>query len=110
DKWIYHGGFYLISFVPFFTIASVVHPSGFFAKFLGTTLFFALGKRSYRFYFWHYPVIFLLPHPFLADKIPHFFFFFFFSFIFSFFFFFLFLRPPCSPTFLFFAASDVFYS
>ena len=70
DKWIYHGGFYLISFVTLFTIASVVHPSGFFAKFMGNPLFVAIGKRSYSLYLWHYPVIVLLHRHFVAGQIP----------------------------------------
>lgn len=71
DKWIYHGGFYLISFVTLFTIASVVHPSGFFAKLMGNPLFVAIGKRSYSLYLWHYPVIVLLHRHFVAGQIPY---------------------------------------
>lgn len=71
DTWIYHGGFYLISFVTLFTIASVVHPSGFFAKFMGNPLFVAIGKRSYSLYLWHYPVIVFLHRHFVAGQLPY---------------------------------------
>lgn len=54
-----------------FTIASVVHPSGWFAKLIGNPLFVAIGKRSYSLYLWHYPVIVLLHRHFVAGQIPY---------------------------------------
>ncbi|WP_338108831.1 acyltransferase, partial [Staphylococcus auricularis] len=39
DGWLYKGGFYVISFLTLFIIASAVHPSGYFAKLLGNRLF-----------------------------------------------------------------------
>ena len=36
---------------------SVVHPSGYFAKVIGNSIFVMIGKRSYSLYLWHFPVI-----------------------------------------------------
>ena len=52
--WIYNGGFYLISGITLFLIASIVHPSGLLARFMGNPIFVYLGKRSYSLYLWHF--------------------------------------------------------
>ena len=70
DKWLYNGGFYAISFMTLFVIASSVHPSGMFAKLMGNPLFVYLGKRSYSLYLWHYPVIVFVHKHFVAGQIP----------------------------------------
>lgn len=70
DIWIYKGGFYLISFITLFIIASVVHPSGLFAKSLSNRLFVYIGKRSYSLYLWHFPIIEFVHSYFVAGQIP----------------------------------------
>ncbi len=59
---LYYGGFFLISTVTLLVIASSVHPSGYFAKFLGNKVFTFIGSRSYSLYLWHYPIIVLIHH------------------------------------------------
>ena len=39
DKWIYSGGFYAISFLTLFVIASVVHPSSVLKKILSFVIY-----------------------------------------------------------------------
>ncbi|MGV3173308.1 acyltransferase family protein [Staphylococcus simulans] len=68
--WIYNGGFYLISGITLFLIASVVHPSGLLARFMGNPLFVYIGQRSYSLYLWHFPIIVLLHRYFVAGQIP----------------------------------------
>lgn len=70
DGWLYKGGFYVISFLTLFIIASAVHPSGYFAKLLGNRLFVYIGKRSYSLYLWHYPVIVFTHSHFVNGQIP----------------------------------------
>ncbi|MCY1574783.1 acyltransferase family protein [Staphylococcus pettenkoferi] len=70
DKWLYNGGFYAISFMTLFVIASSVHPSGMFAKLIGNPFFVYLGKRSYSLYLWHYPVIVFVHKHFVAGQLP----------------------------------------
>lgn len=70
DKWIYSGGFYIISFLTLFIIASVVHPSSLLAKFLSFPLFIYIGKRSYSLYLWHFPIIVFLNSYFVQGQIP----------------------------------------
>ncbi|OJT30556.1 acyltransferase family protein [Staphylococcus ureilyticus] len=70
DIWIYKGGFYLISFITLFIIASVVHPSGLFAKSLSNRLFVYIGKRSYSLYLWHFPIIEFVHSYFVSGQIP----------------------------------------
>lgn len=70
DFWIYNGGFYAISFVTLFIVASVVHPTGFFAKVMGNRLFVYVGKRSYSLYLWHFPIIVFLHSHFVNGQIP----------------------------------------
>ncbi|WP_086428966.1 acyltransferase family protein [Staphylococcus cornubiensis] len=67
---LYYGGFFLISAVTLLVIASSVHPSGYFAKFLGNKLFTYIGSRSYSLYLWHYPIIVLIHHQFVQGQIP----------------------------------------
>ncbi|WP_019166001.1 acyltransferase family protein [Staphylococcus delphini] len=67
---LYYGGFFLISAVTLLVIASSVHPSGYFAKFLGNKVFTFIGSRSYSLYLWHYPVIVLIHHQFVQGQIP----------------------------------------
>lgn len=70
DGWLYKGGFYVISFLTLFIIASAVHPSEYFAKLLGNRLFVYIGKRSYSLYLWHYPVIVFTHSHFVNGQIP----------------------------------------
>lgn len=67
---LYYGGFFLISMVTLLVIASSVHPSGYFAKFLGNKVFTFIGSRSYSLYLWHYPIIVLIHHQFVQGQIP----------------------------------------
>ncbi|HBU9597911.1 TPA: acetyltransferase [Staphylococcus pseudintermedius] len=67
---LYYGGFFLISTVTLLVIASSVHPSGDFAKFLGNKVFTFIGSRSYSLYLWHYPIIVLIHHQFVQGQIP----------------------------------------
>ncbi|MDK4173986.1 acyltransferase family protein [Staphylococcus pseudintermedius] len=67
---LYYGGFFLISTVTLLVIASSVHPSGYFAKFLGNKAFTFIGSRSYSLYLWHYPIIVLIHHQFVQGQIP----------------------------------------
>ncbi len=67
---LYYGGFFLISTVTLLVIASCVHPSGYFAKFLGNKVFTFIGSRSYSLYLWHYPIIVLIHHQFVQGQIP----------------------------------------
>ncbi|MDK3928063.1 acyltransferase family protein [Staphylococcus pseudintermedius] len=67
---LYYGGFFLISTVTLLVIASSVHPSGHFAKFLGNKVFTFIGSRSYSLYLWHYPIIVLIHHQFVQGQIP----------------------------------------
>lgn len=67
---LYYGGFFLISAVTLLVIASSVHPSGYFAKFLGNKVFTFIGSRSYSLYLWHYPIIVLIHHQFVQGRIP----------------------------------------
>ncbi|WP_114603738.1 acyltransferase family protein [Staphylococcus sp. EZ-P03] len=68
--WIYNGGFYLISGITLFLIASVVHPSGLLARFMGNPIFVYIGQRSYSLYLWHFPVTVLIHRHFVAGQIP----------------------------------------
>lgn len=68
--WIYNGGFYLISGITLFLIASVVHPSGLLARFMGNPIFVYIGQRSYSLYLWHFPVIIFTHRYFVAGQIP----------------------------------------
>lgn len=70
SDWIYNGGFYLISLVTLFVIASVVHPSTMIAKFLGHPLLVYIGKRSYSLYLWHFAVISFLHIHFVDGQLP----------------------------------------
>ena len=72
DKWIYSGGFYAISFLTLFVIASVVHPSSVLKKILSFKLFIYIGKRSYSLYLWHYPIIIFMNSYFVQGQIPWF--------------------------------------
>ncbi|MDT4003730.1 acyltransferase family protein, partial [Staphylococcus aureus] len=56
-NWIYDGGFYLISILTLFIIASVVHPSTWIAKVFSNPALVYIGKRSYSLYLWHFAVI-----------------------------------------------------
>ncbi|MDK3617796.1 acyltransferase family protein [Staphylococcus pseudintermedius] len=67
---LYYGGFFLISTVTLLVITSSVHPSGYFAKFLGNKVFTFIGSRSYSLYLWHYPIIVLIHHQFVQGQIP----------------------------------------
>ncbi|MGS4177627.1 acyltransferase family protein [Staphylococcus pseudintermedius] len=67
---LYYGGFFLISTFTLLVIASSVHPSGYFAKFLGNKVFTFIGSRSYSLYLWHYPIIVLIHHQFVQGQIP----------------------------------------
>ncbi|MBM0386696.1 acetyltransferase [Staphylococcus pseudintermedius] len=67
---LYYGGFFLISTVTLLVIASSVHPSGYFAKFLGNKVFTFIGSRSYSLYLWYYPIIVLIHHQFVQGQIP----------------------------------------
>lgn len=67
---LYYGGFFLISTVTLLVIASSVHPSGYFAKFLGNKVFTFIGSHSYSLYLWHYPIIVLIHHQFVQGQIP----------------------------------------
>ncbi|MBC8781660.1 acyltransferase family protein [Staphylococcus capitis] len=70
DKWIYSGGFYAISFLTLFVIASVVHPSSLIKKILSFSLFIYIGKRSYSLYLWHYPIIVFMNSYYVQGQIP----------------------------------------
>ena len=56
-NWIYDGGFYLISILTLFIIASVVHPSTWIAKIFSNPVLVFIGKRSYSLYLWHFAVV-----------------------------------------------------
>ncbi|MCJ1656777.1 acyltransferase family protein [Staphylococcus sp. NRL 16/872] len=70
SAWIYNGGFYLISGVTLFIIASVVHPSTILAKFLSHPVLVYIGKRSYSLYLWHFAVISFVHIHFTDGQIP----------------------------------------
>ncbi|MCU5746657.1 acetyltransferase [Staphylococcus sp. SQ8-PEA] len=70
DTWLYYGGFYAISLLTILIIASVVHPTGLFAKLMGNPIFVYIGKRSYSLYLWHYPVISYVHTHFVQGQIP----------------------------------------
>ena len=70
SAWIYNGGFYLISGMTLFIIASVVHPSSILAKVLGHRIFVYIGKRSYSLYLWHFPVISFIHIHFVDGQLP----------------------------------------
>ncbi|MBO1198187.1 acetyltransferase [Staphylococcus simiae] len=70
DQWIYNGGFYLISGFTLVIIATAVHPSSIFAKFLSMRLFIFIGKRSYSLYLWHYPIIVFMNSYYVQGQIP----------------------------------------
>ncbi|UDI78725.1 acetyltransferase [Staphylococcus taiwanensis] len=68
--WIYNGGFYLISGMTLFVIASVVHPSSILSKILGHRVFVYIGKRSYSLYLWHFAVISFVHAHYIDGQIP----------------------------------------
>ncbi|MFI8538126.1 acyltransferase family protein [Staphylococcus pasteuri] len=70
SDWIYNGGFYIISAMTLFIIASVVHPATFVSKLLGNTLFVYIGKRSYSLYLWHFPIISFIHSYYIDGQIP----------------------------------------
>lgn len=70
SSWIYNGGFYIISFITLFVIASIVHPSTMIAKAFANPVFVYIGKRSYSLYLWHYPVISFLHSYYIDGQIP----------------------------------------
>ncbi|HHU6751351.1 TPA: acyltransferase family protein [Staphylococcus pseudintermedius] len=70
NSFLYYGGFFLISAVTLLVIASSVHPSGYFAKFLGNKVFTFIGSRSYSLYLWHYPMIVFIHHQFVQGQMP----------------------------------------
>lgn len=71
DHWIYQGGFYFISLITLFVIASSVHPSSILAKLLSFKLLTYIGKRSYSLYLWHFPIIVLMHSYFVQGQIPN---------------------------------------
>ena len=68
--WLYSGGFYVISLLTLFIIASVVQPKGQLAKVMGNPLFVYIGKRSYSLYLWHFVIITFLHKHFVAGQYP----------------------------------------
>ncbi|ARJ52020.1 acyltransferase family protein [Staphylococcus lutrae] len=67
---LYYGGFFVISGLTLGIIASSVHPSGYFAKLMGTRILTYIGSRSYSLYLWHFPIIVLIHHQFVQGQIP----------------------------------------
>lgn len=70
NKWIYSGGFYIISTLTLLIIASAVHPTNTFAKLLGNKVFIYIGKRSYSLYLWHFPIISFIHSYYVAGQYP----------------------------------------
>lgn len=70
SKWIYHGGFYIISALTLLIIASAVHPTNLFAKLLGNKVFLYIGQRSYSLYLWHFPIISFIHSYYVAGQYP----------------------------------------
>ncbi|MCE5096457.1 acetyltransferase [Staphylococcus devriesei] len=70
SAWIYNGGFYLISGMTLFVIASVVHPTSLLAKLIGNPVFVYIGQRSYSLYLWHFAVISFIHIHFIDGQIP----------------------------------------
>ena len=70
SAWIYNGGFYLISGMTLFIIASVVHPSSLAKVFRSSSSFVYIGKRSYSLYLWHFPVISFIHIHFVDGQLP----------------------------------------
>ncbi|KAB3522866.1 acyltransferase family protein [Corynebacterium sp. zg254] len=60
---LYHGGLALLSVATVLAIFSVLHPDGFWNKFLGWEPLRWIGERSFGIYLWHMPVIAFLPQP-----------------------------------------------
>ena len=69
-NWIYDGGFYLISILTLFIIASVVHPSTWIAKIFSNQVLVFIGKRSYSLYLWHFAVISFVHSYYVDGQIP----------------------------------------
>ncbi|HCW7949847.1 TPA: acetyltransferase [Staphylococcus aureus] len=70
-NWIYDGGFYLISILTLFIIASVVHPSTWIAKIFSNPVLVFIGKRSYSLYLWHFFAVISFVHSYYVDgQIP----------------------------------------
>ncbi|MBD6883740.1 acetyltransferase [Staphylococcus aureus] len=69
-NWIYDGGFYLISILTLFIIASVVHPSTWIAKIFSNPVLVFIGKRSYSLYLWHFAVISFVRSYYVDGQIP----------------------------------------
>lgn len=69
-NWIYDGGFYLISILTLFIIASVVHPSTWIAKKFSNPVLVFIGKRSYSLYLWHFAVISFVHSYYVDGQIP----------------------------------------
>lgn len=69
-NWIYDGGFYLISILTLFIIASVVHPSTWIAKIFSNPVLVFIGKRSYSLYLWHFAVISFVHSYYVYGQIP----------------------------------------
>lgn len=69
-NWIYDGGFYLISILTLFIIASVVHPSTWIAKIFSNPVLVFIGKRSYSLYLWHFAVISFVHSYYVDGQIP----------------------------------------
>ncbi|HEI5148929.1 TPA: acetyltransferase [Staphylococcus aureus] len=70
ETWIYDGGFYLISILTLFIIASVVHPSTWIAKIFSNPVLVFIGKRSYSLYLWHFAVISFVHSYYVDGQIP----------------------------------------
>ncbi|MCI2773507.1 acyltransferase family protein [Staphylococcus petrasii] len=70
SSWIYNGGFYLISGMTLFIIASVVHPTTILAKVLSHPVLVYIGKRSYSLYLWHFAVISFIHIHYTDGQIP----------------------------------------
>lgn len=69
-NWIYDGGFYLISILTLFIIASVVHLSTWIAKIFSNPVLVFIGKRSYSLYLWHFAVISFVHSYYVDGQIP----------------------------------------
>lgn len=69
-NWIYDGGFYLISILTLFIIASVVHPSTWIAKIFSNPVLVFIGKRSYSLYLWHFAAISFVHSYYVDGQIP----------------------------------------
>ncbi|GGG88338.1 acetyltransferase [Staphylococcus pragensis] len=70
SSWIYNGGFYLISGMTLFIIASVVHPTSILARILSHPVLVYIGKRSYSLYLWHFAVISFVHIHYTDGQIP----------------------------------------